>query len=67
MVDFLWELCIMKTLQETTKWEYANHTYIVSDDKFQVYGYIKLGDTEPTMFSKPMNFDTRRRTFKQLK
>lgn len=57
----------MKTLQETTKWQHTNHIYIVSDDKFLVHGYIKLGNTEPTMFSKPMKFDVRKRTFKELK
>lgn len=57
----------MKVLQETTNWEYPNHTYFVTDDKQKLLGYVKQNTTEEIMFSKPMQFDTRRRTFKELK
>lgn len=58
----------MITLRETTKdWTNANHTYIVSDDKQKLHGYIKEGEVEPTMFANPMKFDTRRRTFVVVK
>ena len=58
----------MITVQETTVWDgnFPNHKYILSDDKQKAYGYIKNGDRYPTMFSKPMGFDPRRRTFEVL-
>ena len=57
----------MITLKETTKWEYPNHTYFVTDDKQKVLGYIKQDTTEEIMFKTPLKFDVRRRTFKELK
>lgn len=56
-----------KILQETTEWEdnIPNHTYIVKDNK--MLGYIKAGTDEVIEFAKPLMFDKRKRTFKELK
>ena len=54
--------------KETTKWDgnFKNHTYLLSDDMYKLYGYFKFGTKEFKMFSKPMRFDKRYRTFKVL-
>jgi len=57
----------MITVQETTKWDTPNHIYILNDDKSKMFGYIPVGNTEPVMFQKPMKFDKRHRTFKEIK
>jgi len=57
------------TVQETTSWDLGfeiNHKYIMSDDMRIAYGYIKHGDKYPHLFNKPLQIDTRRRTFKVL-
>lgn len=57
-------------LQETTKWTDStpNHTYIFESKKsMKVSGYIKNGEKEIFMFSKPMTFDKRKRTFKEVR
>lgn len=55
-------------MQETTKSFSSGilHTYLLSDDKYKCFGYIKNGETEEIIFKKPMNFSTRGRTFKKL-
>jgi hypothetical protein len=40
--------------------------YALSDDKRSMVAYIKCGEKEPTVFSKPMLFDPRYRTFKVI-
>ena len=59
----------MKALQETTKWDcevnIPNHIYFLEKDR--CVGYIKAGTGERIMFKKPMRFDKRYRTFKELK
>jgi len=61
----------MKYLKETTVWSdvtevnIPNHTYMVEGTK--VFGYIKENDGEKVMFSKPLPFDKRKRTFEELK
>jgi hypothetical protein len=58
----------MLILQETTK-ELPAHIYFVSNDKSQLFGFIPE-DSEvigARLFSKPMKFDTRKRTFKEIK
>ena len=59
--------CNMKWMRETTVWEdpTPNHLYLLDDDK--CYAYIKAGTNEHKVFSKPMKFDLRRRTFKLVK
>lgn len=58
----------MLILKETSKWPDAtpNHTYIVSDNKEFVYGYIKKGTSKIELFSKRGRFYARYRTFKLL-
>jgi len=58
----------MLKMQETTKSFSSGilHTYLLSDDKYKCFGYIKNGETEEIIFKKPMNFSTRGRTFKKL-
>jgi hypothetical protein len=56
-------------LQETTNWNDAtpNHTYIFESKKsLKVLGYIRAGDNQPTMFKKPLSFDKKKRTFKEI-
>jgi hypothetical protein len=59
----------MKILQETTVWDTAvpNHIYYVTDSKDKMLAYIKASNNEPVVLSKPIKFDTRHRTFKELK
>lgn len=55
----------MITVQETTVWDgdFPNHKYILSDNASVAYGYIKLGDKYPTLFSKPLKMDWARRKY----
>lgn len=58
----------MEAFQEVTVWQTVkqiNHTYLLDGDK--LYGYIKMGTTEPIYFTKPMRFDKRGRKFIKLK
>ena len=57
----------MKVLQETTVWEdnTPNHIYFLEKDR--CVGYVKAQTGERIMFKKPMRFDKRYRTFKELK
>ena len=63
----------MRYLQETTVWDKVdytvpNHTYIVEDGRGgRLLGYIKVGTKDKIMFGKPMPFDRKNRTFKELK
>jgi len=63
----------MRYLKETTVWDKCeynvkNHTYIVQDGRGgKMLGYVKSGTSEKVMFAKPMFFDRRNRTFKELK
>lgn len=60
----------MKFFKETTSdWATPtpNHTYLLTTDKSKLYGYLKAGTEEVTVFNKPINFDPRRRTFCEVK
>lgn len=60
---------MMITVQETTVWEnpeQQNHQYILTNDRRYALGYIKHGEKYPQMFSKPMRFDARNRSFTVL-
>lgn len=60
----------MRVFQETTKdWSgnYPNHIYYLSDDKRKMYAFYNVVTKRITKFSKPIGFDTRYRTFKELK
>ena len=53
----------MKYLRETTRWEFPNHTYIVSPQNW-LAGYIKEGTDAIVWFSKPFKgWSQSRRTF----
>jgi hypothetical protein len=56
----------MKFYQETTVWAgpYPNHIYLLSDDKSKMFGYLRNGNLETTVFKKAIRFDVRGRTFR---
>jgi hypothetical protein len=55
-------------MQETTKGdEYSNHTYLLTDTKEFMLGYIRKGSRELKMFSSKIRFDRRYRTFKTIR
>jgi hypothetical protein len=60
----------MKLLQETTSdWNTPtpNHIYIFEKtSSLKALGYIKSGTNIAVRFSTPMQFDKRRRTFKEV-
>ena len=56
----------MKLYRETTDWDTPNHTYLLSDTKQYMHGYIKQGCAELEMFKAPIRFDTRGRTFQYV-
>ena len=58
-------------VKETTVWdglnsERVNHYYALTDDRRSVIGYLKADGSEYKMFSKPINFDSRNRTFEVI-
>ena len=56
----------MQVLQETTDWEFPNHTYLLDGSK--LVAYIKQGTKEPIYLNKPIKgFDQRYRKFVELK
>jgi hypothetical protein len=60
----------MKLFRETTVWDkvqQANHVYALSDDKQWMYGYVKQGTSVLIEMNKRIRFDTRYRTFKEIK
>lgn len=57
-------------LLETTKWsdDTPNHIYVFENKKsMKCLGYIMAGTSDIRMFSKPVSFDRKRRTFKEIK
>ena len=60
----------MKAVQETTKdWvgNVSNHIYYLSDDKRKLYAFYNVTTGVVKTFKKPIGFDPRYRTFKELK
>ena len=60
----------MRAFQETTKdWAHPcpNHIYYLTDDKSKMVAFYNVNTGEVKKFSKPMRFDMRYRTFKELK
>lgn len=60
----------MRVLKETTKdWKdnCPNHIYYVTDDKSKMVAFYNVNTKKVTKFKKPIGFDTRYRTFKELK
>jgi hypothetical protein len=57
------------TLQETTKWEgkQENHTYYVNDTKEKLIAFKAAGTDTIITYSKPLQFNTRGRTFNTIK
>lgn len=60
----------MKAFLETTKdWAHpvSNHIYYLSDDKRKMYAFYNIDTKTVKKFIKPIAFDPRYRTFKELK
>jgi hypothetical protein len=59
----------MKLLQETTEWgdDIPNHIYALDDKQEYLLGYIMAGTNQHKVFSKPIRFDRRGRTFVVIK
>jgi hypothetical protein len=60
----------MKWLQETTDWgdhNTPNHIYCLDDKQENMLAYIRMPIVEPKVFSKPIRFDKRGRTFVAVK
>lgn len=60
----------MKAFLETTKdWKdpVSNHIYYLTDDKSKMVAFYNVDNKTIKKFSKPIRFDTRYRTFKELK
>lgn len=58
----------MNFFQETTAWtsDVANHIYLLNDSKSKMIGYVRAGTKQLVIFSKPMSFDTRGRSFRRV-
>ena len=53
--------------QETTEGaEYALNVYVLDRDRGQCYAYIQAGSNLHRVFKKPIRFDPRGRTFRDL-
>lgn len=60
----------MKFFEETTTWDSAqvqNHVYVLDDSKSKMFAYIRRGTSQVFEFKKPIQFDSRRRTFREVK
>ena len=60
----------MKLFKETTSdWSTPtkNHIYLLSDNKQWVYGIVRAGTRDLEVFKNRMQFNTRYRTFKQIR
>ena len=60
----------MRVFQETTKnWvgNVPNHIYYLTDNKEKMVAFYNVNTKQIKKFIKPIRFDTRYRTFKELK
>ena len=60
----------MRVFQETTKdWvgNVTNHIYYLTDNKEKMVAFYNVNTGSIKKFIKPISFDMRRRTFKELK
>ena len=59
----------MKFFQETTKWkdDIPNHVYLLTDTKEFMVAFYNVNTGLIKKFIKPIRFDMRYRTFKELK
>ena len=55
----------MKAFKETTNWNFANHIYFLHDSR--LVAYVKEGTDTMHVFSKPLNFSRKGRTFREVK
>ena len=56
----------MKILQETTDWDFPNHTYFVAEGKDKMFAYVKASGEKIQEFAKPIPFSTSHRKFKEI-
>lgn len=58
----------MKFFEETTTWSdnIPNHVYLLDDSKSKMFAYVRQGTYQVFEFRKPIQFDSRRRTFRQV-
>jgi hypothetical protein len=59
----------MRFLKETTSTFSANqrHTYMVSKDRYQLFGYVPNGTKKAVMFNLPKQFNPKDRTFTETR
>lgn len=57
----------MLVLQETTLWPFPLHVYFTDNSKSKIFAYINAVTGEGKIFSKPMGFETRGRSFEVIK
>lgn len=60
----------MRAFQETTRdWStpVSNHIYYLTDDKSKMVAFYNVDTGQIKKFIKPIRFDMRYRTFKELK
>jgi hypothetical protein len=60
----------MRVFQETTKdWvgNVTNHIYYLTDNKEKMVAFYNVNTKQIKKFIKPIRFDSRYRTFKELK
>ena len=59
----------MLKLLETTQWKcnQENHIYFVNETKEKLLAFQACGGSDVVTYDKPLRFNTRGRTFKQIK
>jgi len=59
----------MRVFQETTKWKdnVPNHIYYLTDNKEKMVAFYNVTTGKVKKFIKPIQFNMRYRTFKELK
>lgn len=59
----------MKFFEETTVWDspkVQNHVYLLDDSKSKLFAYVRCGSHQVFEFCKPIQFDSRRRKFREV-
>lgn len=57
----------MLVLQETTNWPFPLHIYFTNDSKTQMHAYINAVTGEGKIFSKPLSFSQKDRSFEVIR
>lgn len=57
----------MDVYLETTKWDTPNHTYVLTQKRTRLVGYISALDGQVHKLKNPIRFDTKYRSFTQIK